>query len=134
MQRIAHCSCASLQVTVEGESMGIVACHCIDCQRRTGAPFGLGAYFAQAKVKVSGSSQEYVRPTVAGHSFMTNFCPKCGTSLFWLSGKNAGLIGVAVGAFADPDFSPPVRSVWEQSKHHWVEIGVAAQHFQKGRT
>jgi len=49
-------------------------------------------------------------------------------------GKNPGLIGVVVGAFADPDFPPPVRSVWEQSKHQWVEVSAAAQHFPKGRT
>jgi len=113
--------------------MGVVACHCIECQRRTGAIFGVGAYFTQEQVKVLGASQEYVRPTDAGHAFTSNFCPKCATSLFWASGKNPGLIGVAVGAFADPGFAPPTRSVWEQSKHHWVEVSVAAQHFSKGR-
>jgi hypothetical protein len=38
-----------------------------------------------------------------------------------------------VGAFVDASFPPPVRSVWERSKHHWMTIDVASQHFDKGR-
>ncbi len=83
---------------------------------------------------ISGMSRVHVRTTDAGHDFKSHFCPECGTSLFWTSGKNPGSIGVAVGAFADPQFPPPIRSVWEQSKHCWVEVTVAAQHFAQGRT
>ena len=134
MQRIASCSCGSLKLTVEGEPIGVVACHCLACQRRTGSVFGVGAYFPRTQVSVSGPSCDYVRPTDAGHTFTSSFCPGCGTSLFWASGKNPDLLGVAVGAFVDPGFASPVRSVWEESKHGWVDIGVAAQHFVRGRT
>ncbi|MHC2281080.1 hypothetical protein ACVME8_007723 [Bradyrhizobium diazoefficiens] len=40
------------------------------------------------------------------------------------------MIGVAVGAIADPNYPAPIRSVFEQSKHSWVEI-TGAQHFQQ---
>jgi hypothetical protein len=40
--------------------------------------------------------------------------------------------GVALARSADPHFAVPVRSVWEQAKHDWVEIGVAGKHFQQG--
>jgi len=30
--------------------------------------------------------------------------------------------GIAVGAFADPDFPPPTLSVWEQTKHAWINL------------
>ncbi len=134
MQRIASCSCGSLKLTVDGEPTAVVACHCLACQRRTGSVFGVGAYFPRTRVSFSGPSRDYVRPTDAGHTFTSTFCPSCGTSLFWASGKSPDLIGVAVGAFVDPEFASPVRSVWEESKHGWVDIGVAAQHFPKGRT
>lgn len=42
------------------------------------------------------------------------------------------MIGVAVGAIADPNYPAPVRSVFEQSKHRWVDInGAAIEHFQQ---
>jgi hypothetical protein len=43
-----------------------------------------------------------------------------------------GLIGVAVGALADPNYPAPVRSIFEQSKHSWVQIdGAAVEHFKQ---
>jgi hypothetical protein len=38
----------------------VVACHCIDCQRRTGAPFGVGAFYPADAVTISGAPKEYV--------------------------------------------------------------------------
>ncbi len=133
MKRNASCSCGSLQVEVASEPQSVVACHCIACQRRTGSVFGVGAYFPEDQVSVTGEAHTYVRPTAAGHQFTTHFCPTCGTSLYWHSGKNPGLIGVAVGAFAESMFPSPVRSVWESSMHPWAHISVAEQHFPNGR-
>jgi hypothetical protein len=42
------------------------------------------------------------------------------------------MIGVAVGALADPKYPAPVRSVFEQSKHNWVQIDGAVERFQQG--
>ena len=134
MQRTARCSCGSLQLTVTGEPSAVVACHCIECQRRTGSVFGVGAYFPAEQVTVTGTTREYVRPTEAGNQFTTHFCPTCGTSTHWRVDKRPGLVGVAVGAFAAPSFPAPVRSVWEQSKHPWVDASAAEQHFPKGRS
>jgi hypothetical protein len=134
VKRTATCSCGALRVEVESEPLGVVACHCLACQRRTGSAFGVGAYYAEAEVRIAGESKTFVRPTDAGHEFTTHFCPACGTSLYWRSGKNPGLLGVAVGAFADPSFPAPARSVWECSEHPWTHLSAVEQHFPKGRT
>lgn len=134
MERTARCACGALVVAVWGEpSGGVVACHCLDCQRRTGSAFGVGAYFPREHVVVSGLAKEFVRATESGNDFCTYFCPVCGTSTHWYSTRNPDLIGVAAGAFADPSFPPPVRSVWERSMHGWVEVSCAQQHFARGR-
>ena len=133
MTRTAKCSCGSLRVSVDGEPQAVVACHCLECQRRTGSVFGVGAYYPIEQIRAAGESRSYARPTEAGHQFTTHFCPFCGTSVYWVSGKNPGLVGIAVGAFADASFPPPVRSVWERSKHRWMTVDVAPQHFDKGR-
>jgi hypothetical protein len=44
MTRTAHCSCGALRVEVAGEPDAVVACHCGQCQRRTGSVFGVGAF------------------------------------------------------------------------------------------
>ena len=47
--------------------------------------------------------------------------------------KNPSMTGVPVGAIADPEFPPPIRSVWEQSMHKWINIDPASDHYPKGR-
>src|SRR5262245_31929756 len=72
-QRTARCACGALRITVTGEPLSVVACHCIDCQRRTGSVFGVGAYFREEQVAKSGDARIYTRPTEAGHDFVTYF-------------------------------------------------------------
>ena len=132
--REAGCSCGALTVRVRGEPTSIVACHCIACQKRTGSVLGVGAYYPQAQVEISGNARAYARTSDAGFTFTSHFCPTCGVSLYWASGKNPGLIGVAVGAFADPSFPRPMRSVWEESRHGWLDVAAIEAHFPKGRS
>lgn len=130
----ASCQCGQLTVEVPGPTPAVVACHCIACQRRTGSPFGVAAYFAHDQVKVSGTSKRYDRPTALGGVFENHFCPDCGTTLYFRGGKNPDVTGVAIGCFVDSHEMAPARSVWEEGRHAWVSIPTALQHFEQGRT
>jgi len=83
---------------------------------------------------MTGEAKRFERPTAAGGVFETFFCPSCGSTVYAKASKQPTLIGVAVGAIADPEFYAPVRSVWEQSKHRWVTIPGDVQHFPQGRS
>ena len=129
----AQCSCGGIALSLPEPSRMVVACHCIDCQRRTGAPFGMGAFYSAEDVVVSGSPKEFTRVAESGGKVSTYFCPNCGSTVYWKSTNLPALIGVAVGAIADPAYPAPVRSVFEQSKHAWVVIDCAGiEHFQQG--
>jgi hypothetical protein len=111
----------------------VVACHCNDCQRRTGAPFGVGAFYAAEVVTISGTPKEFIRDAASGGKVRTYFCPNCGSTVYWKADNLPALIGVAVGTMAEPKYAAPARSIFEQSKHDWVEIsGAAVEHFQQG--
>ena len=132
--RTAHCACGGVTVVATGEPASVVACHCLACQRRTGSVLGVGAYFPADRLRIDGELRSYARTTDAGNTMTNRFCPRCGTSIVWESGKNPGLLGVAVGAFADPSFPGPDRSVWEESHHGWLGLEHVAQRFPRGRT
>jgi hypothetical protein len=80
---------------------------------------------------ISGASKPYVRTAASGGKVRNYFCPDCGWTVYWLADNLPAMIGVAAGAIAHPEFPPPMRSVFEQSKHGWVEI-EGAEHFQQG--
>ena len=102
MIRIAHCCCGSLRAEASGEPTFVGACHCTECQRRTGSPFGVSTYFLKEQVHTDGPSKVYVRGSDAGRKIEIHFCPDCGTSVFWHAEWAPALIGIAFGAFADP--------------------------------
>jgi hypothetical protein len=124
----ARCSCGALTLTLSAPSRLVVACHCLDCQRRTGAPFNVGAFYPAAAVISAGTPKEFTRDADSGGTVHNYFCQNCGSTVFWRASNLPSMIGVAVGAMADPTFPAPVRSVFEQSKHDWVHI-EGAEHF-----
>lgn len=128
---IARCSCGALTATVPAYSPVVSACHCVDCQRRTGSPFGVGGYFPAPDVTIAGAHRDWSRPTTSGGTMVHSFCPVCGSTVFWKAGNHPAVVGIAAGAFTDPAFPPPLRSVWEQGKLAWIDV-AAPQHFTKG--
>ncbi|ESZ22730.1 hypothetical protein X737_00725 [Mesorhizobium sp. L48C026A00] len=40
------------------------------------------------------------------------------------------MIGVAVGALADPNFPAPTVSIFERYQHHWVTLAEEVERFQ----
>lgn len=129
----ARCQCGALAVALTGEAGAVVACHCEACQRRSGSPFGVLAYYPEAQVQIRGEAVRFARGTDSGGTFETFFCPTCGSTVFVRASIAPGMIGVTVGAICDPAYPAPIRSVWEQTRHHWVTIPEPMQHFPRGR-
>ena len=132
MSRIAHCCCGALRAETVGEAAIIAMCHCTECQRRTGSPFGVGAYFKKDQVQVTGTSTVYVRRSDAGRQLQMHFCPRCGTTVYWELELRPDQYGIPIGAFADPSFPPPTRSVWEDTRHHWIVTDGDLPRFPQG--
>ena len=126
--RTASCSCGQLQVVAAGEPVRISVCHCLACQRRTGSAFGEQARFPSGAVEVQGKSTPYVRTADSGNRITYNFCPACGSTVFYRSEKQPNLIAIPVGAFADPAFPAPRVSVYEERKHAWVNLPPSISH------
>lgn len=128
--RTASCCCGQLRIEVDGEPRAVGICHCLECQRRTGSVFAALASFA-APFRVVGIANEYVRVGDQGATFTFRFCPQCGTTVFHTEHGNDTSVGVAVGAFADPDFPPPRLSLYECRKHAWVQLPSGVEPFDK---
>jgi hypothetical protein len=127
--RTARCCCGSLRADTTGEPVFVAACHCRECQRRTGAPFGVSAYFPREQVQIEGVSTEYVRDGQEGRKLRFYFCPYCGTTVHWRTDRRPDAIGIALGAFADPSFPEPTVSAWEETQHSWVAFQHEIGHF-----
>ncbi|HWE59613.1 MAG TPA: GFA family protein [Solirubrobacteraceae bacterium] len=128
-EREATCSCGQLRVIATGDPVRVSICHCLACQRRTGSSYGYQARFLPEQVRISGDSREYVRAADEdGAVRRSSFCPECGSTVYWSGEDQPDWIAVAVGAFGEPGFPAPTRSVWEERKHGWVVVPAEAEH------
>jgi hypothetical protein len=119
-ERTATCACGALQIACRGEPQKVSLCHCRECQRRTGGPFGVAAFYAADSVEVSGEATVYSRPSDTGFEVVHRFCPGCGSTVWWEATRKPGLVAVALGAFADPEFPGPSQSVRAETRHRWL--------------
>lgn len=126
----AQCACGALRLSTNGRPRLTALCHCVACQRRTGAPFSANSFYAIDCVDITGTSTEYVRTADSGRKVHMHFCPTCGSTVYWKVEAASVWIGVAVGSFADPAYLPPSMSVFEQSKHPWVRLDSTVEHFE----
>jgi hypothetical protein len=62
--RRAACSCSQLRLTLVGEPVRISMCHCLECQRRTGAVISNQARFRRDQITFSGKATEWASPVV----------------------------------------------------------------------
>jgi hypothetical protein len=121
IEREAACSCGQLRVRAVGDPRIVSSCHCLACQRRTGALFGATAFFPRGQIAATeGAYKTWRRQGDSGAWLTFHFCPTCGSTVFWESEGLPDVVTIAVGAFADPAFPRPARSVWTTNRHDWL--------------
>jgi hypothetical protein len=132
--RYAACSCGQLRVTCAGEPVRLSMCHCLECQKRTGSPFGVQARFRRDRVTIEGRATEFTRIADSGNGITFRFCPACGSTVYWTGTALPDVVAVAVGAFAEPNFPAPRISVYERRRHPWVSVPDEVEHVDDWRT
>lgn len=127
--REASCQCGRLRLRAVGEPVRVSVCHCLDWQKRSGSAFAFQARFPVERVAIEGEAREWTRAGDESGGAVFSFCPRCGSTVHYRSLEDPGVVAIAVGAFADPQFSAPHYSVYEQRKHGWVTISGALDHY-----
>jgi len=127
----ASCQCGALSVVASEDPDFVVACNCRACQKRTGSPFGVAAYFRLDTVTTAGDSGTWERTADSGRWLVNNFCSACGTNLFWTLEMRPDHMGVTVGNFDTPA-PTPIRAIWTEEKHDWVAFPEDWPNYPKG--
>lgn len=126
--REASCSCGQLRVVAEGDPIRVSVCHCLACQKRSGSAFAVQARFADEQLRIEGQWKDYTRISDEGDPRTFSFCPACGGTVFYRLSIFPGMTAVAVGAFADPTFPRPIRAIYEDRQHPWLELLEPIEH------
>jgi hypothetical protein len=134
---MARCACGRLSVTVEGEPVAVLACHCDACQKRSGSVVAVNAQFAPEQIveivgarnRFNGLELDGVGVAGADVGIDFHFCPTCGSTVYRTIGSEPpSFFAIGVGCFVDPDFPMPVAEMHTATRHRWmVPVPEAAQ-------
>ncbi|MFN3513829.1 MAG: GFA family protein [Phenylobacterium sp.] len=101
----------------------ITACNCTWCQRRSGSVFSVASrWLLEQVVSREGELSTFRRLGTSGGQVSVSFCPTCASTVMTELEALPDVIGIPVGAFADPVFPAPQVAVWCSEKAQWVEF------------
>jgi hypothetical protein len=75
-------------------------------------------------VRQEGQSRRWSRRGDSGAPIDYELCPDCGATVLYRVTMRAGTVSIPVGAFADPDFPPPLIQVYIDGKVPWTGVDV----------
>jgi hypothetical protein len=94
-------------------------CHCLDCQKSSGASRVMHVAFPAAALEVSGATAKFVSTADSGGTVTREFCPVCGSRLFGSSTTMPGMKTVHASVFDNPAGFAPMMSVYVKRMQPW---------------
>lgn len=98
------------------------ACHCTDCQRRTGSAFGVQLTARVEDVTFSGVMIEGHHVQPSGAVARINACPQCLSRVYTTNNRRPGLINLRAGTLDNSKDMVPAFHVYVRSKQPWIAI------------
>jgi len=95
-------------------------CHCLDCQRSSGAPFASGFVIADSDIEITGTPKTYSVRAGSGGVAIRSFCAECGSPLFTRGDLNPGVVSVRFPTLDDTAGFQPMLDIFTGSAQPWV--------------
>ncbi len=118
---LGSCLCGSIRYRLDGEpsSEGAGYCHCRRCQRSTGAPVVAWVTYPKSSLTILQGSPKAFQSTPKA---IREFCPDCGTQLFFHYTEGPADIDVTIAGLDDPSTIVPRYHIWTSSQVPWLSI------------
>jgi hypothetical protein len=113
------CHCGAIRYEVVGEAIVHALCHCSDCRRSAGAPMvGWTMYPVDALKVTKGAPKTYN----SSENGRRQFCPDCGTGLFYINNQMLpGIVDIQSATYDDPTVVPPQAHIQVAERIGWME-------------
>jgi hypothetical protein len=114
------CVCRQLRYELKGAPLLAYACHCHNCQKRSGSAFALQMVIRRADLLVKGEVDAQRRADPAGRELEHSFCPAC-RGRIWVHNLAApDYATLRAGTFDDTSWIVPIAQTWVESAIPWA--------------
>src|SRR5215208_1434106 len=125
------CLCGAIRYRVASEPLTVYACHCTDCQRRTGSAFALSMVVALSSIELtSGAPASYHAALSDGRVKHGKLCAACGTRLWGEPVKRPSIAVLQPGTLDDTSWLKPVAHLWASEAQPWFTFPVGVRVYQ----
>lgn len=114
----ASCHCGRVRITLPASSVGILACHCGDCQKLHG---NFNAFLAAPRADLIVTGEEALVWYQSSPDSRRAFCGTCGARVA-KEQTAAGRWLVSAGLIDGPTGRHLLRNLWAQSKPDWYAL------------
>jgi hypothetical protein len=116
------CLCGAVRYRLNAAPLLAYACHCHDCQTRSGAAFTLTLVIRTADLTVSGAVEAIRRRARSGREVEHSACPACRVALFSRALAAPDYTSLRAGALDDAGWVEPIAQSFVESAIPWAVI------------
>lgn len=107
------CLCGAVRYSFHARPLATVACHCLDCQKLSGATNLLTIYAARESFRHDqGEVERYRKRADSGNEADYARCVRCGVRMWHEPFVAPQLVMIAAGTLDDPSWVVPVAHIW----------------------
>lgn len=121
------CVCGELRYVLRAPPLFTHACHCLDCQKRTGSAFGTTTFVMRNDLGITHGQLSAERTSVrsTAHS-----CPSCRILIYTESTEFPSVI-LNPGTLDDPSIAAPQAHIWVRRKQAWLTLPADVPQFEE---
>jgi hypothetical protein len=126
-----RCVCGATKYRLNEEPILVYACHCTDCQKRSGSAFGMSMWVKRSALELQQGEPILVESkTESGRLTRLRYCHVCNTRMWSESLRHPALAVMRAGTLDDTSWLRPVAHIWTRSAQPWVLIPEGAPRFE----
>lgn len=116
------CLCGGLRYVLTAAPLLAYACHCHDCQTRSGAAFTLTLVIRSVDLETTGAAAAHERATLSGRVVEHSACPVCRTPVWSRAPVAPDYMSLRAGTLDDASWVRPIAQSFVESAIPWAVI------------
>ena len=132
--REGGCQCGAIRYTIDKRPRVTFACHCTDCQRRSGSAVVVSLLIPEGWFRITrGNPTPQTRTNDKGRVLKHWFCSECGTPILGVVRGTAPELyqTVRIGTLDNSRGLPPPVHFWTRSAQDWFVFPPGAKCFEE---
>ena len=127
-----RCLCEATHFRVTEEPLTIYACHCTDCQKRSGSAFGLSMWVKRSSIQVTkGEVTLHESVNAEGKPRLAKICGQCGVRMWSEPPKYPDYAVMRPGTLDDTSWVRPIAHIWTRSAQPWFVFPEGVPKYEK---